>query len=58
MLDNMKKLQTILITGSLPVKLEVVKLDTVSPTLGKEFLDNILFVGLLVRLQQVVRQQC
>ena len=47
-LENMKKLQTVLITGSLPVKLEIVKLDTVSPTLGQEFLDNILLVGLLV----------
>ncbi len=49
-LENMKKLQTIIITGSLPVKLDVVKMDTISPTLGKEFLDNILFVGLLAIL--------
>ncbi len=46
-LENMKRLQTVIITGSLPVKLEVVKLDTISPTLGKEFLYNILFVGLI-----------
>ena len=46
-LQNMKRLQTILITGSLPVKLNVVKTDTVSPSLGKEFLQNILLVGLL-----------
>ncbi len=37
-LANMKKLQTILITGSLPVKLEIVKTDVISPALGKEFL--------------------
>ena len=37
-LANMKKLQTILITGSLPVKLEIVKTDIISPALGKEFL--------------------
>ena len=49
----MKRLQTIMITGSLPVKLEVVKLDTISPSLGKEFLNNILFVGLLVILSVV-----
>jgi preprotein translocase subunit SecD len=49
-LEEMKKLQTVIITGSLPVKLEIVKLDTVSPSLGQEFLDNILFVGLLVIL--------
>lgn len=49
-LANMKKLQTIIITGSLPVKLEVLKLDTISPSLGKEFLNNIFLVGALVIL--------
>ncbi len=49
-LANMKKLQTVLITGSLPVKLEVVQLDTVSPTLGKEFLQNIMLVGFIALL--------
>ncbi len=37
-LNNMKEMQTILITGSLPVKLNVVKIDVVSPTLGDDFL--------------------
>jgi len=37
----MNKLQTILLTGSLPYKLEIVKLDTISPTLGKEFISTI-----------------
>jgi len=46
-LQNMKRLQTIIITGSLPVKLDIVKMDTISPSLGKEFLSNILFVALL-----------
>ncbi len=46
-LKNMKKLQTVLLTGSLPVKLEVVKIDTISPSLGKEFLHNVMLVGLL-----------
>ncbi|MBU2053016.1 MAG: PDZ domain-containing protein, partial [Nanoarchaeota archaeon] len=36
--QEMKQLQTILITGSLPFKLEIVKLDTISPLLGKEFI--------------------
>jgi preprotein translocase subunit SecD len=40
-LANMKKLQTILITGSLPVKLEIEKIDSVSALLGKEILRNI-----------------
>jgi len=55
-LQNMKRLQTILITGSLPVKLEVVKMDTISPSLGKEFLNNILMVGLfaLIAVSAVV----
>ncbi|MBI4146555.1 MMPL family transporter [Candidatus Woesearchaeota archaeon] len=46
-LDNMKRLQTILKTGSLPVKIEIVRIDTISPVLGKGFLTNALTVGLL-----------
>jgi preprotein translocase subunit SecD len=46
-LENMKRLQTILITGSLPVKLEMVKVDTISPFLGEEFLTNSVLVGIL-----------
>ncbi|MFH1072141.1 MAG: hypothetical protein V1743_01805 [Nanoarchaeota archaeon] len=46
-LDNMKRLQTILKTGSLPVKLEIVKTDTISPVLGEKFTKNVLFIGLL-----------
>ncbi|MBT96571.1 hypothetical protein CMI49_00520 [Candidatus Pacearchaeota archaeon] len=44
--DSMHKLQTILITGSLPYKLEIVKLDTVSPLLGKEFIKSIFLAGI------------
>jgi preprotein translocase subunit SecD len=44
---NMKRLQTILITGSLPVKLNIVKIDAISPLLGKEFLKNAMMVGLV-----------
>lgn len=43
---QMHKLQTILITGSLPYKLEIVKLDTISPVLGNEFTNLILFAGI------------
>ena len=46
-LQNMKKLQTVIITGSLPTKLEVVKFDTISPSLGREFLSNVILVGVL-----------
>ncbi len=48
--ESMKKLQTILLTGSLPFKLEVVKLDTISPSLGKEFTKQILIAGLVIFL--------
>ncbi len=46
-LDEMNRLQTIMITGSLPVQLEIVKLDTVSALLGEEFLQNLLMVALI-----------
>jgi preprotein translocase subunit SecD len=46
--DNMHKLQTLLITGSLPYKLEIVKLDTISPALGKEFAMNIAYLAIVV----------
>jgi preprotein translocase subunit SecD len=48
--QQMNKLQTILITGSLPYKLEVVKLDTISPTLGVSFSKYILLAGLIALL--------
>lgn len=46
-LNNMKRLQTILFTGSLPVKLNVVKMDTISAQLGEEFIKNALLMALL-----------
>ena len=49
-LNNMKQLKTVLITGSLPYKLEIVKLDTISPSLGKEFARNIIYLALIVFL--------
>ena len=45
--ENMKKLQTVLITGSLPFKLNIEKLDTVSPTVGQEFTRSILIAALV-----------
>ncbi len=44
-LNQMNRLQTIMITGSLPVQLEIVKMDTVSASLGEEFLQNLLLVA-------------
>ncbi len=46
-LQNMKRLQTILITGSLPVKIEVVKSDNISPVVGEKFLKGAFIMGLL-----------
>lgn len=46
-LKNMKRMQTLLKTGSLPVKLKIESLDEISPTLGAEFLKNAFIVGLL-----------
>ena len=43
---NMKKLQTVLITGSLPFKLKIVKIDRISPFLGDSFLKAIMIAGL------------
>jgi len=48
--ESMKKLQTVLLTGSLPFQLEILKLDTISPNLGKEFLQNITLLALFVFL--------
>lgn len=43
---SMAKLQTVLITGSLPYKLKISKLDTISPSLGNEFVNSIFLAGL------------
>lgn len=52
--ENMKRLQTIMKTGSLPVKLDVVKSDTISPTLGHEFLTSSILVGFVAILAVLV----
>ncbi|PIY60101.1 hypothetical protein COY95_03540, partial [Candidatus Woesearchaeota archaeon CG_4_10_14_0_8_um_filter_47_5] len=49
-LNNMKRLQTILITGSLPTTLSIVKTDSISPTLGNEFIENAILVSLVAIL--------
>jgi len=45
---EMKQLQTVLKTGSLPFKLKIEKLDTISPPLGKIFIKTIFLTGLAV----------
>jgi len=51
---EMKKLQTILQSGSLPIKLEIAEAETISPALGKEFTENAIQVGLLAILTVAV----
>lgn len=53
-LQNMKRLQTILITGSLPVKLEIAKTDSLSPVLGEEFLKSAMIMGLVAILAVIL----
>jgi len=44
--SKMNELQTILITGSLPYKLEIVKLDSISPVLGGDFIYLLFLAGI------------
>lgn len=46
-LDNMKRLQTVLITGSLPTKLEMIRTDTISAALGLKFINNALLMAVV-----------
>jgi len=53
-LANMKKLQTVMVTGSLPVELEIIQTDAISPVLGDKFVKNATLVGLLAILAVAV----
>ncbi len=46
-LNEMNRLQTVLITGSLPFKLKIEKLDNISSFIGEGFIRNALLVGIL-----------
>ena len=46
-LANMRQLQTVMETGSLPVELNIVKVDSISPAVGAEFAKNALQSGLI-----------
>lgn len=50
--NNMRAMQTILISGSLPVGLEIAKMDVISPTLGENFL-NIAILALVAAVLAV-----
>jgi len=44
--ERMNHLQTVLITGSLPYELEIAMLDTISPVLGRQFINYLLVAGI------------
>lgn len=46
-LSSMNKLQTVLITGSLPFGLKIEKLDSISPVFGEDLIKNAFLVGFL-----------
>ena len=46
-LEDMKQLQTVLVTGSLPAKIVIDNIDTISPKLGSLFIQNALIMGLV-----------
>lgn len=47
---NMKKLQTVIITGSLPFKLKIEKIEMISPRLGEGFTNRILIAAVFAIL--------
>ncbi|MDD5417877.1 MAG: hypothetical protein PHW96_03280, partial [Candidatus Nanoarchaeia archaeon] len=49
-LNEMKRLQALLQSRKLPVEMEIVKIETISPSLGKEFAENIFLVFILAIL--------
>ena len=44
---SMKELQGFIESGSLPVKLDIIKTDRISPVLGEVFLKNAFFIGII-----------
>lgn len=46
-LEEMKRLQTVLITGSLPTELTISQMKSISPSLGSGFVRNALIVAML-----------
>ncbi|MFH1182037.1 MAG: hypothetical protein V1702_03705 [Candidatus Woesearchaeota archaeon] len=46
-ISEMKRLQTILITGSLPVKLSIAKTDFISPVFGSKFINNAFLIAVV-----------
>lgn len=53
-LKQMNRLQTVLITGSLPVKLDIIKTDTISSSLGEKFAKNAVLISVLSIIAVIV----
>ncbi|HDI02877.1 MAG TPA: hypothetical protein ENF95_01955 [Candidatus Aenigmarchaeota archaeon] len=55
-LRNMRRLQSILSSGALPVKLNAVRIDTISPSLGSQFVRSVMIAALaaLIAVSMVV----
>ena len=53
---NERRLQSILSSGALPVKLEAVRVDTISPSLGSQFMKSVLvaMLGALIAVSVIV----
>jgi preprotein translocase subunit SecD len=53
---EIKRLQAILQSGSLPVKLKIEKIDTISPLLGEQFAQNVLviFIAAIIAVDVVI----
>jgi len=53
---NERRLQSILSSGALPVKLEAVRVDTISPSLGSQFMKSVLIamLGALIAVSVIV----
>ncbi|MFT4312135.1 MAG: hypothetical protein ACMXYF_02800 [Candidatus Woesearchaeota archaeon] len=49
-LSRMREIQTLLRSGDLPARLEVVRKDTISPLLGQEFIANAFLVALVAAI--------
>ncbi len=47
---GMNELQTVLITGSLPVEIQIERLDSISPTVGSEVINNAIKAALVALL--------
>jgi len=53
-LQEMKRMQTLILTGSLPASIDIVETSTISATLGKEFLNNAILVAIITLITMII----